>query len=152
MEQALAAMWKPFPELINLTLKFYYEEFSWVTWPLIPDSFLGESEPRLQSLQLMHIPFPVPALQKLLLSATDLVKIRIWKIPNFWYISSEETVTCLSTLTRLEVFELGFQARVNLRSRRLPPSTRCVFPALTSLQFKGAYEYTEDLMARIDAP
>ena len=64
MEQALAAMWKPFPELINLTLKFYYEEFSWVTWPLIPDSFLGESEPRLQSLQLMHIPFPVPALQK----------------------------------------------------------------------------------------
>jgi F-box-like len=157
MELALEAMRKPFPELMSLSLQFFDEEPNQVTvtWPAIPDSFLGESVPRLQSLRLISIPFPLPALQKLLLSATDLVKIRIWKVPNSWYISPKEVITCLSTLTRLEEFELGFQSRDDWGSRRLPPSilsTRCVLPALTSLQFKGVYEYMEDLMARIDAP
>ena len=152
MDQAFAAMRKPFPELIGLTLSFFDEDPDQVTWPVIPDSFLGESVPRLQSLRLIRIPFPVPVLRKLLLSATDLVKIRIWNPPNSWYISPEEIVTCLSTLTRLEVFELGFQSRDNRGGGRLPPSTRYVFPALTSLQYKGVYGYMEDLLARIDAP
>lgn len=61
-------------------------------------------------------------------------------------------VTCLSIVTRLEEFELGSKPRDSWGSRRLPPSTRYVLPALVSLQFKGVYEYMEDLMARIDAP
>ena len=155
MEKALAAMRKPFPELIGLSLQFFDQEpdREVTSWPAIPDSFLGESAPRLRSLRLICIPFPIPALRKLVLSATDLVRIRIWRIPDFWYISPEEIIACISTLTRLEDLELGFQSRDNVGGRRRPPSTtRCVLPALTSLQFKGIYEYMEDLMARIDAP
>jgi hypothetical protein len=148
MEQTLAAMQKPFPALIGLALNFFDQG----GWPVIPDSFLGESAPRLESLRLFSFPFPLPALKKLLLSATDLVEIRILRIPDSWYISPEEIVTCLSTLIRLKELELGFQSRDNWGSRRLPPPTRCVLPALTSLRFKGVYEYMEDLMARIDAP
>ena len=155
MEKALTAMRKPFPVLIGLTLAFFdrVDLGVPVTWPIVPHSFLSVSTPRLQSLQLRSIPVPLPTLRELLSSATGLVKIRIWRIPNSWYISSEEMVACLSVLTRLEEFELGFrQSHINWGSRRLPPSTRIVLPALISLQFKGAYEYMEDLMAGIDAP
>ena len=152
MEQVLAAMRKPFPELIDLTLKFFHDGMSRITYPVIPDSFLGESAPRLQSLRLIRIPFPVPALQKLFLSAAGLVKIHIWKFPDSWYISPEEMVICLSTLIRLEELGLGFESPRNLGGRRRPPSARCVLPSLTSLRFKGVYEYMEELMARIDAP
>lgn len=157
MEHVMAAMRQPLPALTDLTLQFSDETQSPpIIYSVIPDSFLGESATTcLRSLRLINIPFPLPALRKLLLSAADLVKIRIWRIPNSWYISPEEmVVTCLSTLTRLQEFELGFQSRDNWGNRRLPPETctRFVLPALTSLQFKGVYEYMEDLMARIDAP
>ena len=148
MTQTLAAMQKPFPALISLSLSLSEQGTSSV----VPDLFLGESAPHLQSLRLINIPFPLPALKKLLLSATDLIEIRFRRMPTSWYISPEEMVTCLSTLIRLKELELGFQSSDNRVGRRLPPSTRCVLPALTSLQFKGVYEYMEDLMARIDAP
>jgi hypothetical protein len=147
LEQILAAMRKPFPALIFLDVTFYVREATPI--PVIPDSFLA---PRLQSLHLTGIPFPLASLRKFLLSAADLVEVRIRLIPISGYISAEEMVTCLSALTRLEELELWFQRRARRRSRLLPPSTRCVLPALTSLHFKGVYEYMEDLMARIDAP
>ena len=155
MEQALAAMRKPFSALIGLTLAFFDRaDFGVpVAWPIVPHSFLGGCTPRLQSLHLRSISFPLPTLRKLLSSATGLVKIRIWRIPDSWYTSPEEIVACLSALTRLEEFELGFrQPHIHRGSRLLSPSTRFVLPALTSLQFKGVYEYMEDLMAGIDAP
>ena len=147
MTQILAAMQKPFPALISLRLSSSRQG----TLLVVPDLFL-ESTPHLQSLQLINVPFPLPALKKLLLSTTDLIEICIQRMPNSLYISPDEMVTCLSTLIRLKKLELGFQSRRNWGSRRLPPSTRCVLPALTSLQFKGVYEYMEDFMARIDAP
>jgi hypothetical protein len=151
MEQILAAMRKPFPALISLALNLF-DAGSWPVIKVVPDSFLGDSAPRLESLRLFSMPFPLPALKKLLLSTTDLVEIRIRRIPNSWYISPEEMVTCLSTLIRLKELELGFQSRGNWGTHRPAPSTRCILPALTSLRFKGVYEYIEDFIARIDAP
>jgi len=60
-------------------------------------------------------------------------------------------VACLSGLNRLEEFELGFRSPQIWR-RHLPPSTRCVLPALSSLRFKGSCEYLEDLISPIDSP
>jgi len=143
----LAAMEKPFPALTSLEL-FSEDE----TVPVDPDSFLGGSAPRLQSLSLTRIPFP--GLRKLLLSATDLVDLELWSIPNSGYISPEAILSCLSALTRLEQFRLGFQSppsRPVRESRRPPPLTRTLLPALSKFRFKGISEYLEDLVARIDA-
>ena len=61
-------------------------------------------------------------------------------------------VACLSGLNRLEEFELDFRSPRIWRSRGLPPSTLCVLPALTLLQFYGSIEYLEHLIAPIDSP
>lgn len=55
----------------------------------------------------------------------------------------------------LEVLRIEFESprsRPPRESRRLPPLTRSVLPALIVLRFVGASEYLEDLVARIDAP
>jgi hypothetical protein len=148
MERFAAVMQDPFPALIHLKL--------WScggTGPVISDSFLGGFAPRLQELALDGIPFP--ALPNLLLSATDLVKLHLSKIPHSGYISPEAIVTGLSALARLESLSLGFQSprsRPAKASRRRPPLTRTILPALTYLSFRGVTEYLEDLVARIDAP
>jgi hypothetical protein len=64
-------------------------------------------------------------------------------------------VTCLSTLTRLEILDFEFKfrrSRPYRENRRLPPPTRTLLPALRHLSFTGVSEYLEDLVARIDAP
>ncbi len=53
LEKVLAAMRVPFPELTHLQLISDGE-----TVPVIPDSFLGGSAPRLQAFQLIRVPFP----------------------------------------------------------------------------------------------
>jgi len=146
-DNLLAAMEKPFLALKSLELSSEDE-----TAPVDPDSFLGGSAPRLQSFSLTHIPFP--GLRNLLLSATDLVDLELWSIPNSGYISPEAILSCLSALTRLEQFRLGFQSppsRPVRESRRPPPLTRTLLPALSKFRFKGISEYLEDLVARIDA-
>ncbi len=144
-EKVLAAMQVPFPALTRLRL--------WSIDEAIPDSFLGGSVPRLQELFLEHI--PSQGLPKLLLSATDLVDLRLTEIPHSGYISPEAMVTCLAALTRLENLTLKFHTPRPLtdqESRRPPPLTCSVLPALNVLWFKGVSEYLEDLVARIDAP
>ena len=148
LEIVLAAMQQPFPELTRLWLANYSE-----TVPVVPDSFLGGSAPCLQRLVLHRISFP--GLPKLLLSATHLVRLRLDDIPHSGYISPEEMVTALSTLTSLYLFSLRFQSPRSCpdqTSRRLPPSTRSVLPILSYFRFKGVAEYLEDLVARVDAP
>ncbi|KAI0283867.1 hypothetical protein BC826DRAFT_172152 [Russula brevipes] len=62
-------------------------------------------------------------------------------------------VTCLSSLTRLEFFGLGFQLPIFRHGQpSLPPPTRAVLPALASLSFLGESEYMEDFVARIHTP
>jgi hypothetical protein len=146
-ENVLAAMQGPFPELTFLWL------ISGPSIPVIPDSFLGRSAPRLRFLWLCCIPFP--GLPNLLLSATHLVNLYLEDIPHSGYISPDAIVTALSTLTSLRSLRLGFltpRSHPNRAIRRPPPQTRAVLPVLTGISFKGVYEYLEDLVARIDAP
>jgi hypothetical protein len=146
MEKVLAAMQGPFPALTYLDLVSKDK-----TEPVIPDSFLGGSAPRLRSFSLDRIPFP--SLPRLLLSATDLVNLSLCGIPLSGYISPEAMVAGLSTLTRLKSLWLEFQSPL-WESRRPPPSppTRALLPALTHFEFQGSCEYFEELVARIDTP
>jgi hypothetical protein len=92
---------EPFPVLKKLSLSsLSNDERS----PALPDSFLGGSAPRLQTLYLAGIPFP--GLGKLLLSTTDLVSLSLHDIPHSGYISPEAMVASLSTLAKLEALEL----------------------------------------------
>jgi F-box-like len=151
LENILAAMQATLPELTRLILRPSDEDDGIVS--VLPDSFLGGSAPRLESLTLERIPFP--GLPKLLLSATRLVGLRLENIPHSGYISPEVMVTALSTLTSLEHLSLLFKSplsRPDWANRRMPPPTRSVLPALTLLCFKGVGEYLDDVVARIDAP
>ena len=148
LENALAAMQVPFPELTDLAVILDHGMVS-----SLPDSFLGGSAPRLQFLQLNRIPFP--GVEKLLLSATHLVTLYLDDIPHSGYISPEAMVTALSTLTSLESLSLEFespQSRPDWENRRLPPPTRSVLPVLASFWFKGVCEYLEDVVTCINAP
>ena len=150
-QQVSPVIQKPFPVLTDLSLGFNSGMV-----PIVPDSFLGGSAPGLRSLSLKGIPFPFPGLRKLLLSAADLVEVRLWRIPYEEYISPWEIATCLSALTRLEEFHLGFgfddRRLLDDDSRLPPPPTRYALPALTSLKIEVAIDYLEDLISRIETP
>jgi hypothetical protein len=146
-------LWKaiqvPFPELAILRLLFGAQSYV----PVLPDSFLGGSAPRLRYLALVSISFP--GLPKLLLSAIHLVHLRLHLIPHSGYISPEAMATCLSILTNLEELFFQFQSpqySPDQESRRSSPPTRSFLPALTKFWFKGVKEYLEDLVSWIDAP
>ena len=141
-----AGMCRPFPMLTSLQLSEVIQPEAY-----LPDSFLGGSAPRLQILTLICISFP--ALPNLLLSASDLVHLDLWDIPNSAYIPPDKMVACLSTLTRLKTLNLGFRPHgLGGTSRPRPPLTRTVLPALTALRFSRNSEYSEDFISRIDAP
>ena len=140
-------MQEPFPELTHMGL---WSEDEAV--PILPDSFLGGSAPRLRSLEFQGIPFP--GLPKILLSATHLFDLRLWDIPHSGFFSPESMVTALSTLTSLQELRLEFQSprsRPHWASRRPPPPTRFILPVLQNFKFKGVSEYLEDLVACIEA-
>jgi hypothetical protein len=147
LEEVLAAMQVPFPELTALGLTLNGETLS-----VIPDSFLDGSAPRLQIFGLYGIPFP--GLPNLLMSATHLVSLRLFNIPHSGYISPEAIVALISVLSSLELLSLEFQSpqsRPDREARPSPPSKRSIIP-LVSLQFKGVTEYLEDLVTLIDTP
>jgi hypothetical protein len=150
LERFTTVMQFPFPVLTDLSL-----ESSDGMAPVISDSFLGGSAPRLRYVNLDGIPFPT--LPNLLLSATDLVRLELWCIPHSGYISPEAMATCLSTLTRLKRFDLTFrspQSRPDRDQASRPPPTlaHIILPSLTRLRFQGVTEYLEDLVAQIDIP
>jgi hypothetical protein len=88
------------------------------------------------------------------LSTTDLVKLDLFDIPPNGYISPEAVAASLVALPRLETFVIGFRLATSRPDRiHTPPVlTRGVLPALTHFRFKGASEYLEDLVTRIDGP
>lgn len=100
LEDVSAAMQAPFPELTDLLL--WSNETA--SEPVLPNSFLGGSAPRLRYLQLRGIPFP--GLPKLLLSAAHLVHLYLYDIPYSGYISPEAMVAGLSVLNSLEDLRL----------------------------------------------
>jgi hypothetical protein len=148
-EKLWTAMQVPFPELASLRLSC--EELSYR--PVLPDSFLGGYAPRLRYLTLTSIPFP--GLPNLLLSATHLVDLHLFNIPHSGYFSPEAMATCFSKLTSLKELQLEFESPESCpdqENRPPPPPTRSVLPALRQFSFKGANEYLEELVARINTP
>ena len=146
-EKVLTAMQKPFPALTSVGFRPMDK-----TAP-VPASFLDGSGPCLRSLWLYFIPFP--GLPNLLLSATHLAHLRLHGIPHSGYISPDGMVACLSVLTGLKSLVIEFespQSRPDWKNRRPHPQTRALLPILTYLKLRGAGEYLEDLVARIDAP
>ncbi|KAI0251191.1 hypothetical protein BJV78DRAFT_1282698 [Lactifluus subvellereus] len=137
-------MQEPFPALRSLRLVAYGIA------PALPDMFLGGSAPHLQTLFLSGIPFP--RFPRLVLAASDLSDLSLEEIPHAGSISPEALVTGLSALTRLRSFIIRFIDPASDPSRSPPPLTRVILPTLLNLQFRGASEYLEDLVARIDAP
>lgn len=96
---------------------------------------------------------PYPTLSTLLLSASDLVELSLYKIPATGYIPPEAMVVCLAALPRLNTFRVGFRSAIPRPDRvRPPPVTRTVLPVITSIRFNGASQYLEDLVAQIDCP
>jgi len=153
LELFAGVMRKPFPELTLLQLHANAKNESTAQAPVLPDSFLNGSAPRLHTLSLDFVLFP--ALPKLLLTSTNLNCLVLSNIPHSGYISPEAIVICLSSLTRLQTLHLGFRSpssRPNQTSGRWPLFTRTVLPALTDIWFLGSSEYLEDLVDRIDAP
>ena len=123
--------------------------------PILLDSFLGGAAPHLRSLSLLRVPFP--GLPRLLLSATHLVYLTLVHIPPSGYIPPEAMATGLSALTGLEGLGLHFRhprprPALETRPPPPPPPTRSILPSLTGMLFKGASEYLEEILARIDAP
>ncbi|KAH9970667.1 hypothetical protein BJV74DRAFT_990500 [Russula compacta] len=149
LESFAAAMQEPFPELTDLELRSNDE----AVWVVLPEAFLGGCAPCLRSCKLDNLPFL--ALRNLLWSARHLVDLCLRNIPHSAYIPPEAMVTCLSMVPSLETLVLVFRSprsRPDRASRRPPPLTRTVLPALTDLHFRGVSEYLEDLISQIDVP
>ena len=165
-----ALMLERFPLLTHLYI--YSEDRS---APVFTTEFLGGSAPRLQELGLSGISYP--ALPRLLLSASGLVTLRLHNISAIGYISPETVVRCLAALPQLETLIVGFRASYrpslsdpfdstsffssltasspdSLSDQILPPlvTQKIVLPALTDFQFKGGFDYLEDIIPHIDCP
>jgi hypothetical protein len=150
MQRLASAMQHPFPALVHLVLR--HQGFPRPI-PALPDGFLGGSAPSLQSLTLYSIPFPT--FPKLLLSATHLVDLTLWKIPHSGYFSPEAIVTGLAALANLKSLIIELESplsRPDQKRRLPPPPTRTVLPTLTRFEFQGVSEYLENLLTRVDAP
>ena len=102
--------------------------------PVIPDPFLGGHAPQLQSFFLEGIAFP--AFPKLIVSATQVTKLWLQRIPDAGYIEPEAMASCLTALPKLEEFHIGFQSPRSHPFQTCPrPSTHTVPTTLTYLAF-----------------
>jgi hypothetical protein len=121
--------------------------------PVLPDSFLGGSVPLLKTFWLRGIPFPeVP---KLLSSASELVFLRLEKIPDSGYFSPEALVAGLASCTMLEALLIGFLSpypHPDLTSRQITLPTLISLPGLTCFGFEGNGAYFHKLLRRIENP
>ena len=147
LAKVATVMKKPFPVLTRLHVTSDPDDRN---VPILPREFLGRSAPCLQKITLSGIPYPT--LPKLLLSTSNLVALELRRIPPTGYISPLVIATCLAALPKLDAFDIQFQSATLHHERIFPPVTRDVLPSLTAFTFKGASEYLEDLVARIDSP
>jgi hypothetical protein len=118
LEKLAKVMQVPFPLLTHLVISpgAGYA-------PTLPSEFLGGSAPSLRQITLNGISYP--SLPTLLLSAGDLVELRLLNIPPTGYISPEAMTVGLAALPRLKFFRMEFQSATSRPDRiRPPPATR----------------------------
>jgi hypothetical protein len=116
---------------------------------LLPTKFLGGHASHLQIFHIANMAFPT--LPTFLLSASDLVDLKLYEIPPTSYIPPEVMAACLAKLPRLKTLVMEFTF-TPYPDQITPPITRTVLPALTHFGFQGGREYLEDLTARIICP
>ena len=146
LENLVDMMQGPFP-----ILRFFYLKSSDGSIPVVPETFLGGSKPRLETFMLSGVPFL--SFPKFVSSALSIEFLSLRDIPNSGYISPETMATCLAALPNLSYLSIGFRSPLS-RPIQIgpPPLTRSVLPALARLVFHGVSEYLEEFVARIDAP
>ena len=108
---------------------------------------------RLRTLLLTRIAFPT--VPQLLMPSQDLIDLQLHEIPSAGYFSPEAFVNALSGMTHLRSLSLHFLSLPPLREYfRLPPPSeeRIVLPALILLKYRGASNYLDNFVARVDAP
>jgi hypothetical protein len=149
LEKLAAVMGGPFP-----ALRYFYLSSSSsfdLSVPVIPETFLAGSAPRLKTFILSGIPFL--SFPKSVFSAIRVESLAFLDIPNSGYISPEVMTTCLAALPNLRLLSIGFRSPLSRPIQISPPPlTRSVLPALNRLLFRGVSEYLEDFVARIDTP
>jgi hypothetical protein len=119
--------------------------------PVLPETFLGGSAPRLRTFQLSGLPFP--SFPKSILHFTHIVALHLFDIPNSGYISPSVMATSLMALPNLAHLSIEFRSPPSgLLQLSPPPLTRVTLPALYFLDFSGVSEYLEDFVARINTP
>jgi hypothetical protein len=121
---------------------------------VLPSIFLGASAPRLRDIQLVGVAFPT--LPDFLLSTRDMVSLQLKEIPVTNLFSAEMLVIGLPALTKLKTLELQFASWISYSTLRSPHPSNApdngVLPSLTEFRFKGACDYLEYLVARLDTP
>ncbi|KAH9062606.1 hypothetical protein EDB83DRAFT_2603238 [Lactarius deliciosus] len=115
-------MQKSFPALTHLDLGWDLNGVP--TPPVIPRKFLGGSAPRLRYFRLGRVSFP--QLPTLLLSARNLITLKVKDISQNGYISPEAMVESLAVLTRLRTLSIALDEKTSSpsdqrRSRLDPP-------------------------------
>jgi hypothetical protein len=95
----------------------------------------------------------LPALPQLLSPSLALVDLQLHEVPSVGYFSPEEFASALSGMTQLQSLSLHFLSPTSRPSHvGLSPSLRerVVLPTLTHFKFRGASEYLNSLVTRID--
>jgi len=145
---------EPFPALEQLRLR---SRDSARRSLILPSAFLGGSAPRLREIHLHGIAFP--ALPQLLLSTHHLVSLELDEIPRTESLSPRMLVNSLSAVPQIQSLKLHFTSSTShpdqSDSRQPSLATSSSYIILTSLaefQFKGASEYLEDVVSRLDTP
>ena len=155
VEKVLRMLQVPFPILTHLDLSGPDDEDE--VFDLL-DQFLGVAAPSLQDLSLGNISFPaLPTL----LSASDLVSLRLHSIPPTGYISPEAMARSLVMLTKLKTLRIEFPNPIDSELSPCQHQRLClpldslmpvVLPVLTEFRFHGDSEYLEDLLAQVTMP
>ena len=146
LEKLVTVLHEPLPLLTRFLLHSSDESV-----PVLPETFLGGSAPRLETFQLTGIPFP--SFPKFTLSFTHIANLHLFDIPNSGYISPEVMATSLTVLPNLASLYIGFRSPPSGLLQLSPPHlTRAALPSLSGLIFHGASEYFESFVARIDTP
>ena len=144
LEKMATLMQQPFSVLEYLHLSTLHG--------LVLPSEFGSGMPHLRALCMDG--FALPVLPQLLLSAHDLVTLRLDKLPSIGY-TIEALINFLPAMTQLETLRVHFLSptfRPVLRSTdRILPGLS-VLPILNSIEFHGTSEYLESLLFGISAP
>ncbi|KAI0003331.1 hypothetical protein BJV74DRAFT_525123 [Russula compacta] len=144
-------MQEPLPALTHLRLSSSPSANGPGPAPVLPETFLGGSAPRLRSLTLSGVAFPT--LPTLLLSSSDLVYLNLSKIRSSMFTSPEMVVTCLGVLPNLRELFIEIKPGPTPQGPTShPPSSRTVLPSLTLFDLKGISKHLDDLVSRVDTP